>query len=189
MSSRMAESLCPLLSPFCPTTVQHSPRLFFVCAGFLTVSPCLPALSLPSVQQLSDMAPFSSSFSSLSSSQDSWSCHLAFFSFLSTVFSTHPVGSSSFFYNTGILAVSSCMAKSSSGDTQEACRMLLLALAQGNPRFQRQVFRAVIGLLPCPSPKAQQLAANTLRILQVIGGILRVDVSSIACIVTHQNLY
>jgi Family of unknown function (DUF5578) len=51
--------------------------------------------------------------------------------------------------------------------TQECARHLLQTLAEGNPKFQSQVYRGLIALLPCSSPKAQHMAAQTLRIVQV----------------------
>ncbi|CAL8102328.1 unnamed protein product [Calicophoron daubneyi] len=66
----------------------------------------------------------------------------------------------------GIRAVAECMAKSNSEETQEAARSLLEILAEGNPRFADQVYKGLIGVLPCHSPKAQQLALQTIRILQ-----------------------
>lgn len=67
----------------------------------------------------------------------------------------------------GIRAVAECMAKSKSEETQEAARYLLESLAEGNPRFADQVYKGLIGILLCNSPKAQQLALQTIRILQV----------------------
>ncbi|KAK4475319.1 hypothetical protein MN116_002386 [Schistosoma mekongi] len=66
----------------------------------------------------------------------------------------------------GIRAVAECMAKSKSEETQEAARDLLEILAEGNPRFSDQVYKGLIGVLPCNSPKAQQLALQSIRILQ-----------------------
>lgn len=40
-------------------------------------------------------------------------------------------------------------------------------LAQGNPKFEVQVYKGLIALLPCSSPKAQQMAAQSLRVIQV----------------------
>ncbi|XP_041358939.1 armadillo-like helical domain containing protein 1 isoform X1 [Gigantopelta aegis] len=68
----------------------------------------------------------------------------------------------------GIRAVAECLAKSKSEETQDACRNLLLMLAQGNPKFEMQVYKGLIALLPCSSPKAQQMAAHALRIVQPI---------------------
>ena len=67
----------------------------------------------------------------------------------------------------GIRAIAECLAKSKSEDTQECARNLLQLLAQGNPKFEVQVYKGLIALLPCSSPKAQQMATQTLRIVQV----------------------
>lgn len=67
----------------------------------------------------------------------------------------------------GIRAVAECLAKSKSEETQDACRNILLMLAQGNPKFEVQVYKGLIALLPCSSPKAQQMAAQSLRVIQV----------------------
>ncbi|KAL4237129.1 hypothetical protein ACF0H5_005510 [Mactra antiquata] len=68
----------------------------------------------------------------------------------------------------GIRAIAECLAKSKSEETQDACRNLLLMLAQGNPKFEVQVYKGLIALLPCSSPKAQQMAAQSLRTVQPI---------------------
>ncbi|XP_063441619.1 armadillo-like helical domain containing protein 1 [Mytilus trossulus] len=68
----------------------------------------------------------------------------------------------------GIRAVAECLAKAKSEETQDACRNLLLMLAQGNFKFEVQVYKGLIALLPCTSPKAQQMAAQSLRVVQPI---------------------
>lgn len=68
----------------------------------------------------------------------------------------------------GIRAVAECLAKSKSEETQDACRNILLMLAQGNPKFEVQVYKGLIALLPCSSPKAQQMAAQSLRVIQPV---------------------
>ncbi|CAD5126045.1 DgyrCDS14218 [Dimorphilus gyrociliatus] len=68
----------------------------------------------------------------------------------------------------GIRAIAECLAKSKSEQTQDAARNLLEKLARGNPKFENQVYKGLIALLPCSSPKAQQMAAHTLRIVQPI---------------------
>lgn len=68
----------------------------------------------------------------------------------------------------GIRAIAECLAKSKTEETQDACRNLLLMLAQGNPKFEVQVYKGLIALLPCSSPKAQQMAAQSLRVVQPI---------------------
>ena len=59
------------------------------------------------------------------------------------------------------------MAKSKSEKTQLEARYLLETLAKGNPKFQAQVYKGLIAILPCSSPKAQELASQTLRVIQV----------------------
>lgn len=66
----------------------------------------------------------------------------------------------------GIRAIAECLARSKSEETQEHARVMLQTLAQGNPKYQTQVYKGLIALLPCSSPKAQQMAAQTLRIVQ-----------------------
>ena len=45
--------------------------------------------------------------------------------------------------------------------------MITMMIFQGNPKYEGQVYKALIALLKCVSPKAQQMAAQTLRIVQV----------------------
>ncbi|KAM7542963.1 hypothetical protein Aperf_G00000014488 [Anoplocephala perfoliata] len=65
-----------------------------------------------------------------------------------------------------IRAVAECMAKSRSERTQEAARDVLEQLAEGNSRFRDRVYKGLIGVLPCDSAKAQQLALQSIRLLQ-----------------------
>ena len=67
----------------------------------------------------------------------------------------------------GVRAIAECLAKSKTEETQEAAQALLESLAHGNPKYQTQGYRGLIALLPCTSPKAQQLVLQTLRIVQV----------------------
>jgi hypothetical protein len=68
----------------------------------------------------------------------------------------------------GVRATAECLARSRSEVTQECARYLLQTLAEGNPKFQLQVYRGLIALLPCSSAKAQHMAAQTLRVVQPI---------------------
>ncbi|EDO48169.1 predicted protein [Nematostella vectensis] len=70
----------------------------------------------------------------------------------------------------GIRAVAECLAKSNSEETQDYARNLLQQLANGNPKYEAQVYKALIALLKSASPKAQQMAAQTLRIVQPVVG-------------------
>lgn len=67
----------------------------------------------------------------------------------------------------GIRSIAECLAKSKSEQTQLEAKFLLENLAKGNPKYQTQVYKGLIAVLPCSSPKAQELAAQTLRIVQV----------------------
>ena len=40
--------------------------------------------------------------------------------------------------------------------------------AQGNPKYEMQVYKGLIALLPSSSPKAQQMALQNLRVVQKI---------------------
>ncbi|XP_018429242.1 PREDICTED: uncharacterized protein C1orf228 homolog [Nanorana parkeri] len=67
----------------------------------------------------------------------------------------------------GVRSVAECLAKSKLEETQEQARVLLELLAHGNPKYQTQVYKGLIALLACESPKAQHLTLQTLRIVQV----------------------
>jgi len=80
-----------------------------------------------------------------------------------------------------VRAAAECLARSRSEETQEfACR-LLRTLADGNPKFQTQVYRGLVALLSSSSAKAQHLAAQSLRIVQVSSAIQR----SLHCMLSH----
>ncbi|XP_072537300.1 A/G-specific adenine DNA glycosylase [Salminus brasiliensis] len=66
----------------------------------------------------------------------------------------------------GVRAVAECLAQSKSEETQRSATTLLESLSQGNPLFQQQVYKGLIALLACNSPKAQQLVLQTLRTVQ-----------------------
>ncbi len=68
----------------------------------------------------------------------------------------------------GVRSIAECLARSKSERTQIEARYLLENLSKGNPKYQGQVYKGLIAVLPCTSPKAQELAAQTLRIVQPI---------------------
>ncbi|KAM9324616.1 armadillo-like helical domain containing protein 1 [Gastrophryne carolinensis] len=68
----------------------------------------------------------------------------------------------------GVRSVAECLAKSTSEETQEQAQVLLDLLAHGNPKYQTQVYKGLIALLACDSPKAQHLTLQTLRVVQGI---------------------
>lgn len=89
----------------------------------------------------------------------------------------------------GIRAVAECMAKSKSEETQLSCRSLLEILADGNPRYLNQVYKGLIGVLPCNSPKAQQLAIQTIRTIQPLVKVAhRALIERIICLLESLHL-
>lgn len=68
----------------------------------------------------------------------------------------------------GIRTIAECLAKSKCEETQENCKIVMQLLSQGNPKYEMQVYKSFIALLPCTSPKAQQLALQNLRSSQKI---------------------
>jgi hypothetical protein len=70
----------------------------------------------------------------------------------------------------GVKAVAECLARVDSDKTRDKARLLLHELANGNPKYQPQVYKALIALLPANSPSAKQMAAKTLRIVQPMIG-------------------
>jgi len=67
----------------------------------------------------------------------------------------------------GVRSAAECAARSRSEPTQEAACRLLRSLAEGNPKYQTQVYRGLTALLSSNSAKAQHMAAQSLRIVQV----------------------
>ncbi|XP_039199571.1 armadillo-like helical domain containing protein 1 isoform X3 [Crotalus tigris] len=70
----------------------------------------------------------------------------------------------------GVRSIAEFLATSKSEATQEQVQILLDTLGHGNPKYQNQVYKGLIALLKCTSPKAQQLSLQTLRIIQSIVG-------------------
>ncbi|XP_053178924.1 armadillo-like helical domain containing protein 1 [Scomber japonicus] len=66
----------------------------------------------------------------------------------------------------GVKAIAECLAKSNTDDTQEAAWALLESLSLGNLKYQNKVYKGLIALMACSSPKAQQLVLHTLRTVQ-----------------------
>ncbi|XP_072430437.1 armadillo-like helical domain containing protein 1 isoform X5 [Chiloscyllium punctatum] len=69
---------------------------------------------------------------------------------------------------TSVRNVAECLANAKLEKTQEQAQILLELLAQGNPKYQLQVYKGLIALLPCTSPKVQKLALQTLMTLQPV---------------------
>ncbi|KAF7253909.1 Armadillo-like helical domain containing protein 1, partial [Varanus komodoensis] len=70
----------------------------------------------------------------------------------------------------GVRSIAEFLAMSKAEETQEQVQILLDALGHGNPKYQNQVYKGLIALLRCTSPKAQQLSLQTLRTIQTIVG-------------------
>ncbi|XP_004679527.1 PREDICTED: uncharacterized protein C1orf228 homolog [Condylura cristata] len=70
----------------------------------------------------------------------------------------------------GVRSIAQFFATSKSEETQEEVQILLDSLVHGNPKYQNQVYKGLIALLPCVSPKVQQLTLQTLRTAQSIVG-------------------
>ncbi|XP_068949439.1 armadillo-like helical domain containing protein 1 [Petaurus breviceps papuanus] len=70
----------------------------------------------------------------------------------------------------GVRSIAEFMAKSKCEDTQKEVQILLDTLVHGNPKYQNQVYKGLIALMPCASPKAQQLSLQTLRVAQAMMG-------------------
>ncbi|RXN34560.1 adenine DNA glycosylase-like protein [Labeo rohita] len=68
----------------------------------------------------------------------------------------------------GVKAVAECLAKSETEGTQETAAALLESLAHGNPKYHNQVYKGLISLMTCISPRAQQLVLQVLRVVQPI---------------------
>ncbi|XP_030063121.1 armadillo-like helical domain containing protein 1 isoform X2 [Microcaecilia unicolor] len=68
----------------------------------------------------------------------------------------------------GVRGIAECLAKCGSEETQVQAQQLLESLTYGNPKYQHQVYRGLIAVLPCASPKAQQLTLQTLQAVQPV---------------------
>ncbi|NXT57648.1 ARMD1 protein, partial [Pluvianellus socialis] len=66
----------------------------------------------------------------------------------------------------GVRSLAEFLATSTSAEAQEDVQVLLDSLGRGNPKYQNQVYKGLVAVLPCASPRAQQLALQTLLALQ-----------------------
>ncbi|XP_009466604.1 PREDICTED: uncharacterized protein C1orf228 homolog [Nipponia nippon] len=66
----------------------------------------------------------------------------------------------------GVRSLTEFLATCSSAEAQEDTQALMGSLGCGNPKYQNQVYKGLLALLPCASPRAQQLALQTLRVVQ-----------------------
>ncbi|KAM6305548.1 armadillo-like helical domain containing protein 1 [Aegotheles albertisi] len=70
----------------------------------------------------------------------------------------------------GVQSLAEFLATSNSAEAQEDVQVLLDSLGRGNPKYQNQVYKGLVAVLPCASPRAQQLALQTLRVMQDVVG-------------------
>ncbi|XP_041647352.1 armadillo-like helical domain containing protein 1 [Cheilinus undulatus] len=66
----------------------------------------------------------------------------------------------------GVKAIAEVLAISNTDETKETAQALLESLSNGNPKYQNQIYKSLIALMTCSSPKAQQLVLYTLHPLQ-----------------------
>ncbi|NXX96179.1 ARMD1 protein, partial [Centropus bengalensis] len=70
----------------------------------------------------------------------------------------------------GVRSLTEFLAASSSAEAQGDVQIVLDSLGRDNPEYQNEVYRGLVSVLPCASPRAQQLALQTLRALQDVVG-------------------
>ncbi|NXH21005.1 ARMD1 protein, partial [Bucco capensis] len=70
----------------------------------------------------------------------------------------------------GVQFLAEFLATSNSAEAQEDVQVLLDSLGFGNPKYQNQVYKGLVAVLPCASPGAQQLALQTLGVMQDVVG-------------------
>lgn len=63
--------------------------------------------------------------------------------------------------------IAECLTKSNTAETQQAACALLESLCHGNPEHKHDIYKALIALMSCTSPKAKQLVLRSLRTVQV----------------------
>ncbi|KAK2539785.1 hypothetical protein Q9233_001489 [Columba guinea] len=72
--------------------------------------------------------------------------------------------------NYGVQSLAKFLATSNSAEAQKEVQVLLDCLGHENPKYQNQVCKGLIAVLPCASPGAQQLALQTLGTMQDVVG-------------------
>ncbi|NWX44895.1 ARMD1 protein, partial [Steatornis caripensis] len=66
----------------------------------------------------------------------------------------------------GVQSLTKFLATSNSAEAQEDVQVLMDSLGHGNPKYQNQVYKGLVAVLPHASPRAQQLALQTLGVMQ-----------------------
>ncbi|NXW01342.1 ARMD1 protein, partial [Fregetta grallaria] len=70
----------------------------------------------------------------------------------------------------GVRSLAEFLATSNSAEAQADVQVLMDSLGRSNPKYQNQVYKGLVAVLPCASPQAQQLALQTLRVMQDMVG-------------------
>ncbi|GAB0193085.1 armadillo-like helical domain containing protein 1 [Grus japonensis] len=70
----------------------------------------------------------------------------------------------------GVRSLAEFLATSNSAEALEDVQVLLVSLGRGNSKYQNQIYKGLIAVLPCASPRAQQLALQALGAMQDIVG-------------------
>ncbi|KFQ23599.1 Uncharacterized protein C1orf228, partial [Mesitornis unicolor] len=66
----------------------------------------------------------------------------------------------------GVQSLVEFLATSNSAEAQKAVRVLMDSLGHGNPKYQNQIYKGLVAVLPCASPQVQQLALQMLVVMQ-----------------------
>ncbi|XP_060934878.1 adenine DNA glycosylase [Limanda limanda] len=66
----------------------------------------------------------------------------------------------------GVEVIAEYLAKSNTEETQDTAWALLESLSHWNPKYQHLIYKSLIALMACRSPKAQQMVLHTLRVVQ-----------------------
>uniref|UniRef100_A0A3P8S656 Armadillo like helical domain containing 1 n=1 Tax=Amphiprion percula TaxID=161767 RepID=A0A3P8S656_AMPPE len=66
-----------------------------------------------------------------------------------------------------VKVIAEFLATSNTDESQETASAFLESLSHGNPKYQDQIYKNLIALMTCSSPKAQQLVLHNLRTLQL----------------------
>ncbi|KFZ58080.1 Uncharacterized protein C1orf228, partial [Antrostomus carolinensis] len=70
----------------------------------------------------------------------------------------------------GVQSLATFLATSNSAEAQDNMQVLMDSLSRDNPKYQNQVYKGLVAVLPCASPRAQRLALQTLRVMQEVVG-------------------
>lgn len=71
------------------------------------------------------------------------------------------------FLCTGVQSLAKFLATCSSAEAQEDVQVLLDSFDRSNPKYQNQVYKGLIAVLPHAPPCAQLLALRMLQVMQV----------------------